>query len=98
MPQQTTYISACRGCNNMYAANTLHNGRCSPCRETHLLYKIHTIATAIAVLVALIALAGCSDDYSYEYSKTTAYKRCYRHGDWLETPYCKAAANDMENI
>jgi len=98
-PYHTEY-PACECCKIIYAASNLHNGKCDRCRETQLVNIIHCafLAVAIAGFIAFLLMLAFSYEVSAATSNDLAFARCHQHGDWLETPYCDAAARDMEEV
>lgn len=90
-----TDYPTCTGCGLMFTAAGLHEGKCRDCLLINKMHIFNLIVWGLVLAAAALAIIFLGDDKPPLGHDTLSYHRCYSHGDWKETPYCTAAAQDI---
>ena len=93
-----TKFPKCTLCGIMYTAASLEDGICVPCRSDRTIKKINLVSVLfwLAVIFFLCFMAAFSSQASTGID--LSWHRCYKVGDWQETAYCTAAAQESPNV
>lgn len=87
----------CQACSIMVSAVTIHNGKCHRCRQDSAMARVDFIALII-ICAGFAVLLWVLIGNDRPRASSLAWQRCYDRGDWRETDYCTAAAQDMEEV